>query len=73
MSDTCLSRAILRLLAAIISSNWLEWLDAGLTAPSLCNETSTHGPIEQTKKKTKPTSTHGPIEQTKKKTKATAR
>ena len=35
--DTSLSKAIRRLLAAIISSNWLEWLDAGLAAPSLCN------------------------------------
>lgn len=33
--NTCLSCAIFRLLAAIISSNWLEWLDAGLAAPSL--------------------------------------
>ena len=35
--DTSLSKAIRRLLAEIISSNWLEWLDAGLAAPSLCN------------------------------------
>ena len=35
--DTSLSKAIRRLLATIISSNWLEWLDAGLAAPSLCN------------------------------------